>query len=170
MTTGIPTVSSMWYYAYYLLILAILVAFAIYDIFKKRVLNKALVCFIPIAFPAPFVNSAFIGTGAVSLSFFATPFLHAVLGTAMGFFILLATAITSKVGDGIGGGDIKLTAILGFIYGLHDIISILLIASLLAMPASLHYKRKSGSQPLRLAFVPFLTIGCFITTIMKLSA
>ena len=164
MMTGIPIVSSAWYGAYYLLILAIVTALAIYDVFNKRVPNKALVCFIPIALAAPFINTAYAETNAATLMFF----LLAVLGAIGGFIVLMAAAMVSKDGNGIGGGDIKLAAVLGFIFGPYDIIGILLIASLLAIPAGLYRKKASGDQILRLAFVPFLALGCLIVTTIKL--
>lgn len=164
MMTGIPTVSSAWYGAYYLLILTIVTAFAIFDVLNKRVPNKALVCFTPVAFAAPFINMAQAGTSAATLMFS----LLAVMGALAGFAVMMAAAIASKGGNGVGGGDIKLAAVLGFIYGPYDIIGILLIASLLAMPVGLYRRRKSGGQTLRLAFVPFMAVGCFIVTTIKL--
>ena len=164
MMTGIPTVSSAWYGGYYLLILAIVTALAVYDVLNKRVPNKALVCFIPVAFAAPFINAAYAGTSAATLMFF----LLAVLGAITGFTVLMAAAMVSKGGNGVGGGDIKLAAVLGFVYGPYDIIGILLIASLLAIPAGLYRKKASGDQILRLAFVPFLAVGCLIVTTIKL--
>ena len=162
--TGIPTVSSVWYGAYHLLIPTIVTALAVYDVLNKRVPNMALVCFIPVALAAPFINTAQAGTSAATLMFF----LLAVLGAIGGFVVLMAAAIVSKGGDGVGGGDIKLAAVLGFIYGPYDIIGILLIASLLAMPAGLYRKKASGGQILRLPFVPFLAVGCLTVTTIKL--
>lgn len=164
MMTGIPTVSSVWYGAYFLSVLAIVTAFAIYDVLNKRVPNKALVCFIPFAFAAPFIEAANAGTNAANLMFF----LLAVLGAIAGFLVLMAAAMASNGSNGVGGGDIKLAAVLGFIYGPYDIIAILLIASLLAMPAGLYRKKASGSHALRLAFVPFMAVGCLAVTAIKL--
>lgn len=161
---GIPTVSSVCYGAYFLSILAIVTAFAIYDVLNKRVPNKALVCFTPVAFAAPFIEAANAGTSAANLMFF----LLAVLGAIAGFLVLMAAAMASKGGNGVGGGDIKLAAVLGFIYGPYDIIAILLIATLLAMPAGLYRKKASGGQALRLAFVPFMAVGCLAVTAIKL--
>ncbi len=164
MMTGIPIVSNLWYGGYHLLIFIVLAAFAIYDMFHKRVPNKALVYFIPVALPSPLINVMHVGNRTAALMFF----LMAVLGAIVGFTILLTAAIVSKGGNGVGGGDIKLAAVLGFIYGPYRILSILLIATLLAMPVGLYHRKASGGQTLRLAFVPFLTIGCLIITIIKL--
>ena len=58
--------------------------------------------------------------------------------------------------DGIGGGDIKLTAVLGYVYGPYRLAGILLTASLLASLAAFLF-RKQKSIP----FVPFLAAGSF---------
>ena len=78
------------------------------------------------------------------------------MGAAAGFLLLLFAAIISKDGTGIGGGDIKLTAVLGYVYGPYRLAGILLTASLLASLAAF-LSRKQKSIP----FVPFLAAGSF---------
>ena len=78
------------------------------------------------------------------------------MGAAAGFLLLLFAAIISKDGTGIGGGDIKLTAVLGYVYGPYRLAGILLTASLLASLAAFLF-RKQKSIPV----VPFLAAGSF---------
>lgn len=78
------------------------------------------------------------------------------MGAAAGFLLLLFAALVSKEGAGIGGGDIKLTAVLGYVYGPYRLAGILLTASLLASLAAF-LSREQKSIP----FVPFLAAGSF---------
>ena len=159
--------NSPWQAAYYLLIVIIVTGFAIYDVKTKRVPDKALVSFCTVAFASPFIGVLITYSGAFCWSSVIIPLLLAFSGAAAGFIILLAGAIASHGGNGVGGGDIKLAAVLGFIYGPFGIIGILLIASLLAMPAGLIRKKQSGSQALSMAFVPFMAVGCTVITILR---
>ena len=149
---------------YYLLILFIVAGFAVYDIYKKRVPNKALVLFLPVAFAAPVIDILALNPGLIDWLRLGPMVMYAFAGAAAGFIILLSAAVASKSGNGIGGGDIKLIAVLGFIYGITGIICILIISSLLAAISGLCIKRKSGNQILRLPFVPFILTGVFAAT------
>jgi prepilin signal peptidase PulO-like enzyme (type II secretory pathway) len=166
-TTGIPTVNSAWQAAYYLFILLAVAGFAIYDIKTRRVPNKALVLFCTVAPASPVLNALITYSGVFDRSNLIVPLLVSVMGAAAGFIVLLAAAIASKGGNGVGGGDIKLAAVLGFIYGPAGIISILLVASLLALPAGLIQMKRSGGQTLRMAFVPFTAAGCLAVTAVQ---
>lgn len=131
-----------------------------YDNHTRRVPNNALVLFMPAAFAAPFICASESGWDLL-----AQMLIHAGLGAAAGFCILLSAAVASKNGNGIGGGDIKLGAVLGFIYGTTGIIVILMTASALAAAAGIYQKKKSGGQILRLPFVPYMAVGVLIVTI-----
>jgi prepilin signal peptidase PulO-like enzyme (type II secretory pathway) len=160
-------VSSAWISGYYLLVYIIIAGFAIYDIFTKRVPDKALIFFSTVAVASPVINALNPNSSAAGQSFF--PFmLSAFLGAAAGFIILLAPAIASKGGNGVGGGDIKLAAVMGFIYGPAGIIGVLLIASLLALPAGIIRKMQTKGETLRLPFVPFMALGSFAVTIVTI--
>ena len=89
--------------------------------------------------------------------------LCSLAGAVAGFLILLAAAMSSKEGAGIGGGDIKLAGIMGFIYGPSRMLAVLLIASGLAACISLAAGRKKGM--LSLPFVPFLMAGSLAVTL-----
>lgn len=140
--------------------------FAVYDVFTKRVPNKALLLFCTVALASPVIN-ALDPNLSVSGQSFVPLMLSALLGAVAGFVVLLAAAIASNGGNGVGGGDIKIAAVMGFIYGPAGIISILLTASLLALPAGLIRRKQTKGQALRLPFVPFMAVGCLAVTIIK---
>jgi prepilin signal peptidase PulO-like enzyme (type II secretory pathway) len=157
-------VIDVWQCVYDAIALLIVSGFAACDIKTKRVPDKALVFVLPVALAAPVIRM-FAGSSGV-----LPPLLISVLGAAAGFGVLLAAALASKGGSGVGGGDIKLTAVLGLIYGPAEIIAVLLIASLLALPVGLIRRERSGGQTLRLPFVPFIAAGCLGITAFRLLA
>ena len=197
MTTGIPTVNShtIIIHAYRLLVFACTAGFAVYDLRTRRVPDRALLFFCPVALAAPFLNAldacmpanAFVTwdeqtamsmalTAALAekgLSRFLAALLPALLsslaGAAAGFLILLAAALFSKYGTGVGGGDIKLAAAMGFAYGPSRMITILLAASGLASIVSLimavRQKKSDEQKSPSLPFVPFLAIGSLAVTL-----
>ena len=185
-------------HAYRLLVFACLVGFAAHDLRTRRVPDRALLLFSPVALAAPFLNAlltnqttdSFIAPGGadcmsrvlahvsikeagLSLSRFlqALPpaFLCSLAGAATGFLILFAAAMASPGGCGVGGGDIKLAAAMGFIHGPSRMMSILLAASGLAAVAALivghRNQRANTKEMLSLPFVPFLAAGSLIAAI-----
>lgn len=157
--TGIPTVNNMISNGYFWLAWCWIAGFAVYDIKTRRVPDRALFVFCTYAFWAPFLRypgSSGAGTEA------AWVFGNSLLGAAAGFSLLLFAALASKEGAGIGGGDIKLTAILGYLYGTYRLAGILLTASLLAFLAAFLF-RKQRSIP----FVPFLAAGSFMMMFVR---
>ena len=114
--------------------------------------NARIHVFCAYAFWAPFLRYPGISGGTEA----AWAFGSSIMGAAAGFLLLLFAAIISKDGTGIGGGDIKLTAVLGYVYGPYRLAGILLTASLLASLAAFLF-RKQKSIP----FVPFLAAGSF---------
>lgn len=156
---GTLTVNDIWGLFYYPLVFLILVGFGAYDCKYKRVPDMALVLFLPVALMSPAVQTG---------GFIWGPLLRALLTSCIGaagcFLILLAAALLSKDGAGLGGGDIKLMTALGFIYGPAGAAGILLIAAPLAAVAACMIRRKKGPRPLGLPFVPFLALGTLATT------
>ena len=156
---GIPAVSSRGMF-YYSLLLLFLTVFAVYDVQHKRVPDLALVCFLPFV-----LLSLFINYGADSgYSFFTWMF--PVLGAVFGGGTLLSAAMITN--GGIGGGDIKLAAMLGFVYGPYGILFALFFSVPLALLFGLYEQRHTGNRFFSLPFVPFLAIGCCAVTILKL--
>lgn len=160
---GIPTVNSFISLGYELLLLTVTAGFAIYDIRHKRVPNKALAFSLPIFLAAPFLHCA-----AQELPGILPALLNALLGAGAGFGILLLAALLSKTGAGVGGGDIKLAAALGFAYGPHRILFILLLASVLCLPAAGYFSRTHKGRPVSLPFVPFMATGCLVLTVIRI--
>lgn len=148
-----------------LLLAALVVGFALYDIHHRRVPNKALALSLPIFLSAPFSLAA-VQSPAEGV----TVLIVGILGGAIGFGVLLTAALLSKEGAGVGGGDIKLAAAMGFAYGANEILCILLIASFLCIPAAIVNSRtKHGhGQPLSLPFVPFMATGCLVVASIRI--
>ena len=136
--TGTPTVNDRILFLYELLAFACIAGFAAYDLRKKRVPDRALLLFLPFALMAPLVRTRLLGTALL-----LPLFLFSFTGAAAGFLVLLSAAMISKEGAGIGGGDIKLAGVMGFIYGPSRMLAILLIASAL-LPGK--YRRQGRKQ------------------------
>lgn len=178
-----------------LLVFACTAGFAAYDLRTRRVPDRALLLFSPVALAAPFLNALdacisvdtfTIGnsqtamgmaltaaTAGTVLSRFPETLLPALLsslaGAATGFLILLAAALSSRNGTGVGGGDIKLAAAMGFAYGPSRMMAILLAASGLASIVSLvtasRQKKANVQKSPSLPFVPFLAAGSLAVTL-----
>lgn len=138
--------------------------FAAYDIFYRRVPNRALAVFLPIAAAMPFILAYFAGVaGGTSVSFLNC-LLRSLFGAAAGGGVLLAASLFTK--GGIGGGDIKLVALMGCAYGMVDIMLILLIAAPLSLIVGLVVRQLQKTRR-SLPFVPFLFFGCLGTTFLN---
>ena len=135
-----------------LLTLGYLIGLSVYDIRYKRVTKYSLLMLLPAVF---LFGIAEIRSAGDILSF--------LLGGLSGGGILLAAAMAT--GGGIGGGDIKLMAILGLMVGLIDTLFILMTASVLALLYGTAKRIVTHDKNLRLAFVPFLTLGYAATLI-----
>ena len=151
--------------SYETLVFCCLTGFAAYDIRTRRVPNQALVFFCPAALASLPVHMQ--GTGAsfqASLGF-------SLAGCAAGFLILLTAALLSWGGAGVGGGDIKLAAATGFIYGPYRMLGILMLAALLSACAVLIIlcRRRGRAKPLSLPFVPFIAAGSLFTLIISMT-
>lgn len=184
--------------AHSLLAFACIAGFAAYDLRTRRVPDRALLLFSPIALAAPFLDAlaasldtcSFMAqdkSGYMSIAIAVAPteaagislsrflqalppsLLSSLTGAATGFFILFAAAMASPGGCGVGGGDIKLAAVMGFAYGPSRMTAILLAASGLATLAALivnhRNKRTNAQKTLSLPFVPFLAAGSLLVTI-----
>ncbi len=132
-------------------IIGYLLFLAIYDIRYHRVTNDSILLYIPIV---TLKCTAIVCLGTL---FDYVPML---LGTAIGFGILLSAAMITH--GGIGGGDVKLAAVLGLATGLKGMLVMLCVASLGAMIYGLIYKRIKKADKMKLAFVPFMLAGYVI--------
>lgn len=159
--TGIQTVSDIISLSYETLVLGCIVGFAAYDIHTKRVPDRALVFFCPVALASLPVHMWAADEGTSFLSVLGL----SLAGCAAGFFILLAAALISKGGTGLGGGDIKLAAVTGFIYGPYRMLETLMIAALLSACAALIIFCRRREKKLSMPFVPFIAAGSLATLI-----
>lgn len=151
-------------FIYETLVLCCLTGFAAYDIRTRRVPNRALVFFCPAVLASLPVHMQ--GTGAS----FQSALGFSLAGCAAGFLILLTAALLSRGGAGVGGGDIKLAAATGFIYGPYRMLGILMTATLLSACAALFVLRrqKGKTKRLSLPFVPFMAAGSLFTLIISM--
>lgn len=158
LTIGIQNVNSLWI-CYHSLSLLCLAAFAEYDIRHRKIKNAALIPFffwcllsIPVNLSMVPIIPAFC-------------FLEAVMGFLFGGLLLLIAAMVSN--NGIGGGDIKLAALLGILYGPYGVLFILTAASLSALAFQalerFFYYRKLTSLP----FAPFLFLGSMMAVSLQ---
>lgn len=162
LTTGTRTVSSPAAIGCELALLLSMLWFSLYDIRYKRVPNKALVLFMPVFVLAPIVAMLPIQSELDFWMRAAPVLIHSFVGAATGLGILLVATLLSKNGAGVGGGDIKLAAAMGFAYGAGEMLFILLIASLLCIPVAAVSRRTKQGQALSLPFVPFMAFGCLV--------
>ena len=161
MTTTTPTAISLLYLILSVLIVAALQVFAGYDFRSKRVPNRGLALFIPLVAAALPVKYLYEQQTSVLL-FIG----FCVAGTLAGGGILLAAALASH--GGIGGGDIKLCALIGLFYGPYEMLFILLLGTPAAFIYGLLVRRKTGNKALHIAFVPFIAMGALLLTLFKM--
>lgn len=145
---------------YELLVLCGIAGFTVYDIQKRQVSDQALLLFIPLALLSPFIRAFPFWRPVILLLYIA----EVLGGAAVGFLILLTAALLSQNGTGIGGGDIKLAAVMGFIYGSVRMLQILLLASCMASITAFAVSRRKPGLPCSLPFVPYLMAGSLAVT------
>lgn len=147
MMTGIPIENNLWT-AYLLTIFFVVAGFAVYDVLYRRVPDRALVFFIPLAALAPVLQGYFLLNHGLPPLFLWPVATHALVGALLGFCIPLAAALATN-GTGLGGGDIKFCGILGLVYGPSGMALVFLTAAVTAMPVIFLLRRlyRTG-QPL----------------------
>ncbi|TCT19627.1 leader peptidase (prepilin peptidase)/N-methyltransferase [Melghiribacillus thermohalophilus] len=90
-----------------------------------------------------------------------SPWYDSLLGAATGFLLLLAIAIVSK--GGMGGGDIKLYAVIGYVLGLKGVLLSFFLAALIGSVAGLAgiiAGRINRQKPI--PFAPFIATGSIL--------
>ena len=131
MMTGIPIENSLWT-AYLLTIFFVVAGFAVYDVLYRRVPDRALVFFIPLAALAPVLQGYFLLNHGLPPLFLWPVATHALVGALLGFCIPLAAALATN-GTGLGGGDIKFCGILGLVYGPSGMALVFLTAAVITV-------------------------------------
>jgi leader peptidase (prepilin peptidase)/N-methyltransferase len=90
-----------------------------------------------------------------------SPWWDSILGAAIGFTLLLVISIVSK--GGMGGGDIKLYALLGFVLGTKLVLMSLFIATLLgALIGMIGIGLGLVERKKPIPFGPFISVGTLI--------
>jgi len=132
-----------------LLLISLVMIVTISDLYKMLIPNRVLLFF----FPVTLVARLFMPT---------SPWWDTYAGTIAGFLLLLIIAIVSK--GGMGGGDIKLFAVLGLFVGVKGIFLTFILASLFGAIAGailLLLKKTNRKEPI--PFGPFIGIAVLIS-------
>lgn len=158
--TGILSVSNL-FTLYHIITLIFIFLFAIYDQRHHKICNKPLLAFliwclfsIPVAITADPVSPWYY------------PLLKSGLGFITGFMILFCVALITK--GGVGGGDIKLVAVLGIPFGAAGLLAILFISSVIAMIVLTILDRLNKLDMEHIPFAPYLFLGSLIYTLPQL--
>ncbi len=134
-----------------LAIIGYLIYLSVCDIRYHKVTNNSVLLYIPVVMLKCTVEVC-LGT--------LLDYVPMLLGAAAGFGILLTAAMLTH--GGIGGGDIKLAAVLGLAAGLKGMLVTLVVASLGAAIYGIIYRKIKKTDKMRLAFVPFMLAGYVI--------
>lgn len=158
--TGILSVSNL-FTLYYIITLIFILLFAIYDQRHHKICNKPLLAFlIWCLFSIP------VAIVADSVSPWYYPLLKSGLGFITGFMILFCVALITK--GGVGGGDIKLVAVLGIPFGAAGLLAILFISSVIAIIVLTILDRLNKLDVEHIPFAPYLFLGSLIYTVPQL--
>ena len=129
----------------YLIFIGLLIVISYYDIKTNKIPNFLLIILAAIAV------CSFVLNGKVSVY-------SAVFGALFMFIFLYVIRILSA--KGIGGGDIKLMTVCGFMLGLGDALYALLIGSIIAgIYVIVVVRSRTKDLKAKIAFGPFLSIG-----------
>lgn len=158
MTIGTASVNNLLTFYRYVTLIPLAV-FALYDARYHKVRNCALLCFLPWS----------LASIPLMLTTEPFPWSWIILKSISGFItgggiLFLASYFTD---GGIGGGDIKLAAILGILYGGSTICFILGAASLLLLIYWLSKTITGGSKKMHISFVPFLFTAVLLITLIN---
>lgn len=158
--TGIPSVNSL-QFIYQILTLVFLLLFAIYDIRHHRIRNTALIAFlIWCLFSIPLAG------WAEPTTLWFQPLLKSGLGFITGFMILFCVALVTN--GGVCGGDIKLIAVLGILYGAWELFAVLMLACINALLFALVTSHIDKVNVYNIPFAPFIFVGSLIYSLPQL--
>lgn len=149
--------SLLFYFAYFCFLLAPLLAIIFIDL-KHRIIPDSL------SLPGVVIG--------VAVHYWKAPpgwemrtLLDSVIGIVMGGgFLFLVAFVYEKIKkkEGLGGGDIKLAAMLGAFFGWQPVLMILLVASVLGSLIGLLVVTVKKNWQYALPFGPFLAISAYI--------
>ncbi|WP_408007093.1 prepilin peptidase [Pseudalkalibacillus sp. A8] len=132
-----------------LILLSLLLIIFVSDLFFMLIPNKILLFF------APFIilYRVWIPTD---------PWWDAWIGSLIGFSLLFLIAVISK--GGMGGGDIKLFALLGLMFGWKSILLVLFLASLFGSIVGISlFATKKVKRKQHIPFGPFIVAAAIVT-------
>ncbi len=157
--TGTANVSRMLFY-YHAITLVFLLGFAAYDHRHHRIRNAALLAFLP--WCLLYIPAALTEAPACLV------LLHCFPGFLCGFLLLLTVSLAT--GGGIGGGDIKLAALLGIPFGASGLMAVLALSCILVLlHMGLRFLFRRERQE-HVPFAPYIFWGSFLYTLLLLPA
>ena len=141
------------FFTYQVLTLLFLTGFALYDKRHHRIRNAALLAFLPWCLLSPLLMyHSFPG---LSLAYWG---IRSAMGLLAGFVLLLAVSLATN--GGIGGGDIKLVALLGIPFGVSGLMTALVLSCLSALIHLGIRKACKKKAAKNIPFAPYLFFGC----------
>ena len=141
------------FFTYQVFTLLFLAGFALYDKRHHRIRNAALLAFLPWCLLSPLLMyHSFPG---LSLAYWG---IRSAMGLLAGFVLLLAVSLATN--GGIGGGDIKLVALLGIPFGVSGLMTALVLSCLSALIHLGIRKACKKKAAKNIPFAPYLFFGC----------
>jgi len=141
------------FFTYQVFTLLFLTGFALYDKRHHRIRNAALLAFLPWCLLSPLLMyHSFPG---LSLAYWG---IRSAMGLLAGFVLLLAVSLATN--GGIGGGDIKLVALLGIPFGVSGLMTALVLSCLSALIHLGIRKACKKKAAKNIPFAPYLFFGC----------
>ena len=148
-------------FTYHALTLLFLAGFALYDKRHHRIRNAALLAFLPWCLLSPLLM--YFTFPGLSPAYWG---IRSAAGFLAGFVLLLAVSLATN--GGIGGGDIKLVALLGIPFersGLMAALTLSCIYALIHLSIRKAFKKKPAEN---IPFAPYLFFGCASAMLLHL--
>lgn len=155
MTIGIPPVNDLMG-GFHILLLLWLGWVAVYDWKHHRILDPFSAITAAMGFCSVGLKACSL-LGPVRGEQILLLLADSLAGALIGGGTLLLVSLATK--GGFGGGDIKLMAGLGLTYGTVGTLMVLFVAVLATLVVGF-FKQRHGDKKPRLAFAPFLFMGC----------
>lgn len=140
-------------FTYHALTLLFLAGFALYDKRHHRIRNAALLAFLPWCLFSPLLM--YCAFPCLSPAYWG---IWSASGFGAGFVLLLAVSLATN--GGIGGGDIKLVALLGIPFGVFGLMTALVLSCLFALAHLSIRKAYKKEAAKNIPFAPYLFFGC----------
>lgn len=145
---------------YHALTLLFLAGFALYDKRHHRIRNAALLAFLPWCLLSPLLM--YFTFPGLSPAYWG---IRSAAGFLAGFVLLLAVSLAAN--GGIGGGDIKLVALLGIPLGVSELMRALVLSCLYAL-IHLGIRKAFQKKPAEnIPFAPYLFFGCATAMLLQ---